>query len=109
MSKDYTKFSNPKITEKTVEIETPVMTITAEAEIDITEDAIVKNKIGTVDGCVRLNVREEPSIEAEVVTIIKKGEAVEIFEEESTEEFYKVCAATGAEGFCMRKFVTINP
>lgn len=107
MSKDYTKFSNPKITEKTVEIETPVMTISDENAIP--EEEIVESKIGTVDGCARLNVRKEPSIEAKVVAIIKRRDEVEIIEEESTEEFYKVCTTTGVEGFCMRKFITIKP
>lgn len=101
-NKDYTKFSKPevKVTENTVEIEAPVVEVTVEKN---------EPKMGAVSGCVRLNVRETPSIDGEVVAIIKKGEVVEIFEEESTDEFYKVCTATGAEGFCMRKFITINP
>jgi hypothetical protein len=32
-----------------------------------------------------------------------------IDEKESTEEFYKVCTAAGIEGFCMKKFIAIQP
>jgi len=66
-------------------------------------------KIGIVTGCKRLNVREKPTVEAPVVCEIVCQTELMIDEKESTEEFYKVCTAAGIEGFCMKKFIAIQP
>jgi hypothetical protein len=39
--------------------------------------------------------------------VIEQGAEVAINKEESTAEFYKVCTASGVEGFCMKKFITV--
>jgi uncharacterized protein YgiM (DUF1202 family) len=103
--RDYTKFSNPdvKVAEETVEFETPSVEIKVE-EPEVT----VEMKLGTVVGCDKLNVRETPSPYGKVITLIDKGEIVEIFDEESTATFYKICAETGVEGFCMKKFIEVK-
>ena len=66
-------------------------------------------KIGIVTNCKKLNVREKPTVEAPVVCEIVCQTELMIDEKESTEEFYKVCTAAGIEGFCMRKFIAIQP
>lgn len=63
---------------------------------------------GVVVDCVRLNVRTAPNPTAAVVCTIPCGAEVVVFEEESTDEFYKVYTASGAEGFCMKQYVSIN-
>lgn len=65
-------------------------------------------KEGFVD-CRKLNVRAEPSTDAEVVCVISEGTELLIDEAESTDEFYKICTAAGVEGYCMRKFITVLP
>lgn len=97
---DYTKFVKPKIQEavKPVEIQNGV-------EHD-PEPAIEQTSmVGVVVDCTKLNVRQEPRKDAAVVCEIPANSELTIYEDESTEDFYKVCTAAGAEGFCMRKFI----
>ena len=65
-------------------------------------------KIGTVTGCKRLNVREEPKTDASVICEVNFQTELMIDENESNDEFYKIFTASGIEGFCMKKFITIN-
>lgn len=55
--------------------------------------------------CAFLNLREQPSRESEVLTCLENGEEVLIDEVDSADEFYKVCTASGIEGFCMKRFI----
>lgn len=64
--------------------------------------------IGVVTNCGRLNVRSKPDLDASVVCVIPKASEVTINESESTEEFYKVCTAAGAEGFCVKEFIELK-
>ena len=73
-----------------------------------THDESEEIKIGLVSNC-KLNVREKPTVEAPVVCEIVCQTELMIDEKESTEEFYKVCTAAGIEGFCMKKFIAIQP
>lgn len=103
--KDYTKYSgNQKKTEEIQNgfVEAPVVEETVVVEA-------VEPKCGIVVDCTKLNVRVEPNSTAEVVCVVDASTDLEIDEEASTEEFYKVCTATGAEGFCMKKFIKILP
>lgn len=62
---------------------------------------------GRVVNCKKLNVREEPESDANVVCTIDALTDVEIDEATSTDEFYKVYLSSGLEGFCMKKFIVI--
>lgn len=72
------------------------------------EESPAKIVFGCVTNCFKLNVRKNPSREADVVCIIEAGSDVEIDESGSTEDFYKIYTATGQEGYCMRRFIDIN-
>ena len=66
-----------------------------------------------VIGCVnpaRLNVREEASKTAKIVTVITKDSEVEINLSESTEDFYRVININGEPtlGYCVKEFITIK-
>jgi len=65
-------------------------------------------KIGFVTNCKKLNIREEPRIDATVVCEVDYLTELMIDKNESTEEFYKVFTAAGIEGFCMKNFITIQ-
>lgn len=65
-------------------------------------------KIGVVSNCNKLNIREEPSLDANIVCEITSTTELMIDENESTEEFYKVFTTSGLEGFCMKKFITVQ-
>jgi len=121
---NYTKFSEDKkietpVVEETIveeevevtetetpEVEEPVVEETEEKieeeEVEETEEPV----IGVVVNCSRLNVRGKASTDAEVLKIIDAGAQVKIYEEESTEEFYKVLSG-GIVGFCMKEFIEI--
>ena len=63
---------------------------------------------GVVTDCMRLYVRKDPSPDGEVVTVIDCLSKVMVDMKGSTDEFYKVCTASGAEGFCMRKYIALK-
>lgn len=75
-----------------------------------TADSTAKNQetivTGKVCGCAKLNLRNEPSTDSEILCELDFQEELVIDEDNSTEEFFKVCTATGVEGFCMRQFIT---
>ena len=97
MSKnDYTQYTNKR--EKEFIKEEPTLDIEAKPE----------PKIGSVVDCIMLNVRKEPSIESEVLCEISWSTELMVYEDESTDEFYKICTASGIEGYCMKKFISIN-
>lgn len=60
---------------------------------------------GVVVNCAKLNVREEPSTNSEIVCVLDVMSEIEIDVEKSTDEWFKICTAIGVEGYCMRKFV----
>lgn len=81
---DYTKFSKP-----------------------FSNDESSEPTIGNVKAK-RLNIRKEPNIESGIVCIVESGSELMIEKESSTKEWFKVCTASGFEGYCMKKFVTVE-
>lgn len=65
-------------------------------------------KIGIVTDCERLNVREAPVSDAKILIEIPALSEVLIDEKESTDAFYKICTASGVQGFCMKKFISVR-
>lgn len=61
-----------------------------------------------VVNCLRLHIHSEPNVESEIVCKIRYATEVEIDLNNSTEDFYKICTAIGAEGFCQKELVTIK-
>ena len=51
----------------------------------------------------RLNLRENPSKESNVLCVLNKDSAVEILEE--LNDWFRVVTESGIEGFCMRDFI----
>lgn len=82
----------------------------------VTEDATLMGPIvvepvtveGTVIGCVKLNIRENPDIEADILCEVKVGSKLIIDPDKSTRDWFSVYTETGIEGFCMKRFVQIN-
>ena len=63
---------------------------------------------GVVTDCMRLYVRKDPSPAGAVVPVLACLSKVMVDMKGSTDEFYKVCTASGAEGFCMRKYIALK-
>ena len=64
--------------------------------------------VGYVSGCLKLNIREEGYLGANVVCIVPEKTALLIEVSESNDEWYKVYTETGMEGFCMKQYVTLS-
>ena len=63
---------------------------------------------GIVKGCKLLNVRKEPNVSSSVVATLGCNSEVAIDLDNSADDFYKIFATVGAEGFCMKKFVELS-
>ena len=56
----------------------------------------------------KLNVREEPDIEANIIYEADAGNEFLIDIGKSTEDWFSVCNSCGIEGFCMKKYIIIK-
>lgn len=77
---------------------------------NVTQEPVEKEapKVGVVDNCSRLNVRVAPRITADVRLIINKGDEVTLCEKQPKGEWFRVCTQDNTEGFCMKKYITIQ-
>lgn len=118
MSKrNYSQYSNKinktdetkEIVEEVVVTE-PVVEETAAPEVVMAEETVETVSLpetvtGVVTGCAKLNVRKNPSVNADVVCVLDVTSEIEINVAKSNKDWFSVCTATGIEGYCMRKFV----
>ena len=92
-----------EITEKIAEKKPPVQYNQVEKE-KIAErkpqDAALPQ--GFVDNCSKLNVREKPNIDSKVLTILNKGDKVQITSD--NDGWYGV-VYKGLSGFCMKEYI----
>ena len=114
-NKDYTKYSREVIEVKDeVNIE-PNAVKEVIAEPVVVEEVVNESKTieplppktGHVTECIKLNVRKEPSPNAEVIGTVNRGDSL-IIDPSPFGDFYKVITPYGVEGYCMKKFVYIN-
>ena len=112
MSKKYVNYSKMASEEPMSEpsVIEPEAALNEEEVKTLQEDEITTvTAIGVVVGCEKLNVRETPDSAGKIACVIEKGSQVCIDETASTDEWYKVCAKNGIEGFCMKKFIEVLP
>lgn len=125
MSKNYTNYSNKAVNkeaekETVVEeiVETPVESVeekneeVAESSVEETKEEVEEQSdeealgIGVVTDCLELNVRKQPSKDAEVLKTIDALTEVVILKE--INEFYEVALKTGESGYCMKKYIAVD-
>lgn len=110
--KNYRNFYNhnkPNTNPVTANTETQKDAIANESEIIIEEPQVLLFELGVVNtNCQRLNVRQAPSTTAPVVCVIELGDEVEVDKQNSTDDFYKVVTADGTDGYCMKKYITLQ-
>ena len=106
--KNYNQMSkkNYDETESVEQVENPIDETPIETEP--VEQPTESEPIEGVVGCEKLYVRSDATVDSETVGVINRDSKVFIYEDESTEEFYKVCTATGLEGYCMKKFISVQ-
>ena len=97
--KNYNKMSQLKTT--TTEVNETVTTV---APVDEPEVKLLK---GVVNNCTKLNLRAEPSSDAEILCELACSIEVEVDETASIDKFYKVYTATGMEGYCMKDYIVV--
>lgn len=64
-------------------------------------------QIGVVN-CLRLHILAEPRLDSDVVCKVRYLTEVEIDLDNSTEDFYKICTAIGAAGYCEKDLISIK-
>lgn len=124
MSKNYTNYSNKAVNkeaEKETVVEEQAVEAVEETKEEVVEATVEEIKeevveeaaaddeilgIGVVTDCLKLNVRKQPSKDAEVLKIIDALTEVVILKE--VNDFYEVALKTGESGYCMKKYIAIN-
>lgn len=110
------KHENTKVAE---ELLNPITEAKVDSEPEVVKPAVAPELVnetietkplpetvsGMVVGCAKLNVRKEPSLFADIVCALNVQSEIEIDVEKSDKDWFYICTATGAEGYCMRKFV----
>ena len=81
--------------------------IAEDTRVEENEEA-VKNIIGVVTDCLKLNIRKEPNKDSDVVVVVTCLDELKIDLDASTDDWYAVCTVAGIEGFCMKKFVAVR-
>lgn len=104
--KDYTKYT--KNQPKVDEIGEPIIEEAVEEAVEVVEE-IKPVVTGVVVDCTKLNVRVAPNANADVVCVIDASANLVINKDESINGYWKVCTETGAEGFCMGRYIKILP
>lgn len=97
-------------TNTSAKTETPSYAKPQAPEVKLVEETVntvslPETVAGIVANCAKLNVRAEPDLDAEIVSVLDVMSEIEIDVANSTDEWFKVCTAIGVEGYCMRKFV----
>ena len=89
-----------------VEVETPDVDVVEHVEVPV-EEPNPQFTIGKVIGCHRLNVREHPDTQANVMCTLPAATEVQVNISNDYADWYHVCAP-GVDGFCMKKYISIN-
>lgn len=105
---NYNRISTDNAKDETV-------TKVAETEIDNANNATPEIEspaepdivFGFVDNCSKLNVRKSPSIKSDVLLVLNRDDEVIVRPDDSDDEWYAVYA-NEQEGFCMKKYITID-
>lgn len=58
--------------------------------------------------CLRLHIFAEPDLESEIVCKVRYLTEVMVDLKNSTDKFYKICTAVGAEGFCKKDQIILK-
>lgn len=87
--------------------EEPVVEPTVEPVVEPTENYTV----GVISKCDRLNIRQLPTKQSNVLTVLSKGTELNIDLDESTDDFYCVHVLINNElvdGYCVKEFIEIK-
>ena len=112
-NKNYTKYSNqrPKNHRDSEEIkEHNPLTAEVVYAIEVKDEPVmpkVTKKAGVIANCDRLNIRKGSSVDTEILAVLDRGSKV-VVEPTSNNEFYKVYAESGIEGYAMKAYIALR-
>lgn len=97
-------------------VETPVEPAEPVVEVQMAIEEVAEPEVLTpeepvtaiVVDCAKLNVREEPSPRANVIGIIDASNEVVVYDSESFGNYYKICTASGIEGYCIKDYLKLK-
>ena len=100
---------NAEEMENTIPQEVEVQAAVEESVDDcLIEPAVVDLKPAAIINCGRLNVREHPDPEANVLTTIGSSDEVMVSINESVDNYYRVCTVAGIEGYCVKDYLQLK-
>lgn len=74
-----------------------------ESKLELKEFSV---KEGTVCNCTSLNIRKEPSLNAEILMFIRHGEKVKVLDE--VDDWYKLSVSNIVQGYSMKEFIELD-
>lgn len=111
MGNNYNKmYKQSNVEKEVVSFEEPKTEVAPEPEKKPAAKPAPKFKFGTVVGCERLNIRKTPNLKADILAVIKAGDTVQVFEDKSTKDFYKITYETETgcfRGFCIKDYIQL--
>lgn len=78
--------------------------VSHEHRINIQNNIIKAN----VQNCDKLRLRKDPNADADVLCLIDKSDAFNVYLENSVDNFYKVVTSDDVEGYCMKEYVKLS-
>ena len=79
---------------------------------NVDEPTVVENEprfvTGIVVGCRNLNVREQMNLKAAVLCVLPVSAEVQVYADEYHDKWYHVFTEDGFDGFCMKKYISVN-
>lgn len=87
-------------------VEEPVLMgpIVVEEEVEPKKPVYTIKQVGEVIPWT-LNVRERPSVDSDVVKVLRFKDEVEILDENTAKDWLPVLLTDGTKGYCMSKFI----
>lgn len=83
----------------------PVTSAVKPVEETVETVALPKTVDGMVVNCAKLNVRENATVDSGIVCVLDAMSEIEIDVNKSTENWFYIYCATGAEGYCMKQYI----
>ena len=102
---NYNNYNKPETVVENVEDVVEETTQNAPVVEETQKVEAPKTVYGIVANCEKLNMRNKPSKQSDVICVLTKGDKVKIVETKG--EFYNV-ESEDSKGFCMKEFIEIK-
>ena len=103
-----TNNSTKPVEKKEEIINEEITPVESEETVEEESTPVVSELIGVVSNCERLNIRKAPVVGPNVVEVVNVASELKIIDSMSNDEWLEVCTASGINGYCMKKFVSIK-